>query len=415
MDIAIRRPWRLAARRAPWLLACALVVAAAIATSVATVDVSGIKPHPNEYNLGAWEARTFANKWLYGLGELLRGPRSTQQQNRDLASFFAAIDQVNALERLSGPGVDQQLGVAIHRRDSLENKAEVTIEGRITEAAKEKGLTRDFGLFHMVWPPVDLEFANPRRSMVTSPRDRIQLTGTTLLPAGLDLGKVEQIEDEKEAKDNVSALAVPLGGVGAYPTIVAYDSDYDDLLHLAAHEWTHNYLAFRPLGFHYYKNNDLRTINETVADLVGKELAGVIEAKWPMQPKPSSQAGQPPAAAPAPLSIDVRAELVKLRGEVDALLARGKIDEAERLMDDRRDYLAANGYYIRKINQAYFAFNNLYAGAAGSPGAVNPIGPKVDELRKRAGSLSAFLAIIGDVTSVQDIDNALARLPPSAP
>jgi hypothetical protein len=388
------------------LVAYALVVAAAIAASTAIVNVSGIQPRPNEYNLTAWEARTFANKWLYGLGRLFRGARGTGQQDRDLSAFFGAIDQVDALERQSGPDAEKQLALATSQRDALENKAEASIEGRITEIAKEKGLARDFGLIHMVWPPVDLEFTNPPRSLVTSPRDRIQLTGTTLLPAGLDLSKVEQIEDAKQAKDNVSALAVPLGGVGAYPTIIAYDSDYRDLLQLAAHEWTHNYLAFRPLGLHYYKNNDLRTINETVADLVGKEIADGVVAKWPLPPKPPPQADSA-AQAPAAPTIDVRAELVKLRGEVDALLAQGKIDDAEKLMDDRRDYLAANGYYIRKINQAYFAFNNLYAGAAGSPGAVNPIGPKVDELRRRAGSLAAFLRLVGGVTSVEDLDRAL--------
>ncbi len=414
MDVAIRRPWRLPSGRAPWFVAYALVVAAAIAASTAIVNVSGIQPRPNEYNLTAWEARTFANKWLYGLGRLFRGARGTGQQDRDLSAFFGAIDQVDALERQSGPDAEKQLALATSQRDALENKAEASIEGRITEIAKEKGLARDFGLIHMVWPPVDLEFTNPPRSLVTSPRDRIQLTGTTLLPAGLDLSKVEQIEDAKQAKDNVSALAVPLGGVGAYPTIIAYDSDYRDLLQLAAHEWTHNYLAFRPLGLHYYKNNDLRTINETVADLVGKEIADGVVAKWPLPPKPPPQADSA-AQAPAAPTIDVRAELVKLRGEVDALLAQGKIDDAEKLMDDRRDYLAANGYYIRKINQAYFAFNNLYAGAAGSPGAVNPIGPKVDELRRRSGSLAAFLKVIGEVTSVNNLDNALARLTPSVP
>ncbi len=414
MDVAIRRPWRLSSGRAPWFVAYALVVAAAIAASTAIVNVSGIQPRPNEYNLTAWEARTFANKWLYGLGRLFRGARGTGQQDRDLSAFFGAIDQVDALERQSGPDAEKQLALATSQRDALENKAEASIEGRITEIAKEKGLARDFGLIHMVWPPVDLEFTNPPRSLVTSPRDRIQLTGTTLLPAGLDLSKVEQIEDAKQAKDNVSALAVPLGGVGAYPTIIAYDSDYRDLLQLAAHEWTHNYLAFRPLGLHYYKNNDLRTINETVADLVGKEIADGVVAKWPLPPKPPPQADSA-AQAPAAPTIDVRAELVKLRGEVDALLVQGKIDDAEKLMDDRRDYLAANGYYIRKINQAYFAFNNLYAGAAGSPGAVNPIGPKVDELRRRSGSLAAFLKVIGEVTSVNNLDNALARLTPSVP
>ena len=65
------------------------------------------------------------------------------------------------------------------------------------------------------------------------------------------------------------------------------------------------------------------------------------------------------------------------------MLAEGKIDEAETLMETRRQELAAQGFYLRRLNQAYFAFNNLYAGESGSPAATNPIGPKIDELRKR--------------------------------
>jgi hypothetical protein len=79
-------------------------------------------------------------------------------------------------------------------------------------------------------------------------------------------------------------------------------------------------------------------------------------------------------------------------------------------MEQRRQELAARGVRIRKINQAYFAFVNLYAGERGSPGATNPIGPKVDELRRRAGSLAAFVRIAGGLTSVRELDEALAKL-----
>ncbi len=103
--------------------------------------------------------------------------------------------------------------------------------------------------------------------------------------------------------------------------------------------------------------------------------------------------------------------LRQLRGDVDKLLAAGKIDEAEALMEQRRQELASKGYYIRKINQAYFAFLNLYAGEAGSPAAVNPIGPKIDDLRKRSTSLRQFVAIVGGLSSARELDAALARLP----
>jgi hypothetical protein len=83
-------------------------------------------------------------------------------------------------------------------------------------------------------------------------------------------------------------------------------------------------------------------------------------------------------------------------------------------MEQRRQELAARGFRIRKINQAYFAFLNLYAGAAGNPVATNPIGPKVDQVRQKLPSLKAFVDVIGEVTSVRDLDAALARLSANA-
>jgi hypothetical protein len=101
---------------------------------------------------------------------------------------------------------------------------------------------------------------------------------------------------------------------------------------------------------------------------------------------------------------------VKLRGEVDALLAQGKVDEAEALMEQRREELADAGYFIRKINQAYFAYLNLYAGETGSAASTDPIGPKVDELRSRSATLKQFVDVVGSVTNVRELNAALQSL-----
>ncbi len=367
-----------------------------------------LKPGPDEFNVPRWELHNFANRWLWGAGELFRSGRSPERQDEDLRRFFAAVAEVERLERQTGEEGSSELSAAIAERDRYENRAEATLESRISDVAKHRGLTRDFGpLGDVLWPPVDMEFTTPPRSLATSPRDKIELKSTSLLEAGLDLEDVTRIEHERESRDgNTSALASPTAGVGAYPTIVTYTDSYREAVETAAHEWTHNYLAFRPLGVRYYENNDLRTMNETVADLVGQEVAAQVMQKWPLPP------AQPAATSPAQgrPSIDLRAELLKLRGEVDALLAQGKVSEAEALMEERQQYLAANGYYIRRINQAFFAFNNLYAGAAGAPGAVNPIGPKIDELRRLSGSLGEFLRVAGGLTSVAELDRALAEL-----
>jgi hypothetical protein len=400
------RSGRLAASVAVLLLAVASLVAA-----VWMEDRLALRPGPNEFDVPAWEVRNFANKWLYELGALFRGEPSVAEEDEVLRRFFAAVREADRPGRESGP----EAGAAIRERNRLENDAEAAIERRITSIAEREGLRRGLWLLpDMVWPPVDMEFTTPPRTLAVSPRDRIFLEDTQLLRAGLDLDDVERIEDEREAEDGVSATAFPVSGVGAYPTVVAYTADYRRAVEVAAHEWVHNYLSFRPLGLRYYDNNDLRTMNETVADLVGRELAEAVVREWPVEQAPAraDDGAVTPAATPA---VDLRAELVKLREEVDALLAEDRIEEAESLMEERRQYLAANGHYIRRLNQAYFAFVNLYAGEAGVPGATNPIGPKLDELRRLSPSLAAFLDVAGDLTSVADLDRALAELASARP
>ena len=93
-----------------------------------------------------------------------------------------------------------------------------------------------------------------------------------------------------------------------------------------------------------------------------------------------------------------------LRLEVDDLLAAGRVDEAEALMEQKRLFFAENGVYIRKINQAYFAFHGSYADSAGS---IDPIGPKLQELRERSDSLESFIETARDFTSAADLDEAL--------
>jgi len=256
---------------------------------------------------------------------------------------------------------------------------------------------------------VDFEFTDPPRSLATSPRDRIEFLGTELVRSDLSLSEIEAIEDQVESDKGVSALAFPTGGIGAYPTIVGYPMTYRGLLELVAHEWTHNYLFFHPLGFNYYDSSDTRTMNETTADLAGKELADAVIARWPLpegngspvEPQPQEPATEEPA-------FDAIALLRDTRTQVEALLTDDQIDEAEELMEARRQELAAGGFRLRKLNQAYFAFTNLYAGEDGNPTATNPIGPKIDELRRRSDSLHAFMSVMQALTSVAGLDAALA-------
>ena len=408
---ALLRPAFLSRRQWAVVLAITLVTASLIGSLRIHRELD-LKPGPDRYNIGAWEIHNLPQKWLFLAGEFLRGAPPRESQDAHLKRFFQLNQEIESLE---GEVSDiEQRGEAVpavqlttlerwqDERDNIENQVEATLEARISHVAEDLGLTRSF--LDVVWPPVDLEFTDAPRTLVTSPRDRIELRSSDLLRAGLSLDELEAVEERTQAEDDVSALAFEIGGVGAYPSIIDYPSNYRRALNIAAHEWTHHYLFFRPLGIRYYSSNDLRTINETVADVVGTELANAVMQRWPLS-EPAS--GRAPAANDTEATLDVGAELRALRFEVDALLADGEIETAEALMETKRQELADAGYFIRKLNQAYFAFTNLYAGESGSPAAVNPIGPKVDLLRRQSASLSEFVDRVSTVTSVEDLDRLL--------
>ena len=65
-------------------------------------------------------------------------------------------------------------------------------------------------------------------------------------------------------------------------------------------------------------------------------------------------------------------------------------------MEQRRQLINARGFALRKLNQAYFAFQGSYAeGPAGS----SPIASQVRGLRQQSENLGAFLRTIATVNS----------------
>ena len=73
-------------------------------------------------------------------------------------------------------------------------------------------------------------------------------------------------------------------------------------------------------------------------------------------------------------------------------------------MEQKRLYLAENGYYIRKLNQAYFAFHGAYAD---SPTSINPIGVEMRQLRERSDSLKDFLETVAEMTTRQELAESI--------
>ncbi len=402
------------------LAVVAVIVALSALASWLTLSAIGLPLSKDEFNLGVWELRHFPNKWLYEIGHI-GGDGGRNAQNADVQRYLQLQQQVDALtaeeSRESATNASpeairatsQQLAQARDDRASIQVRVQSILESRISSVASGLGLETTLPLFsrvHWLFPPVDFEFEDPPYVLIISPRERIEETKATLLRNDLSLDEAQRLESDAEAKsDNVSALVVPTGGIGAYPAIVEPSESYLDALQIASHEWTHGYLYFHPLGARYFENDTLRTINETVADIVGHEMGSLVAAAYPLEtvtPAPSPA----PTSQPTPDSVDVDQVLRQLRLNVDSLLAQGKVTDAESLMEQTRQFLAAHGHYYRKINQAFFAFYGLY----GTTGASSsPIGPKLEELRQKSASLGDFVRAAETITSAADLDRLLAE------
>jgi hypothetical protein len=274
-----------------------------------------------------------------------------------------------------------------------------------TERAIERELSsliNDVGIARIPWlsapgvfPPVAFRFTSPPSVLAVSPRDRLVVQQSVFLDPAVAQSQTEGVEERVNAL-GLSSLVTPIGGLATYPSMVVESARASDALASVAHEWVHAYLFFRPLGAAYWSSQEGRAINETVADLAGKELGAMLTERAGL-PLP------PPATRAAPDQV-FRQEMRTTRLEVERLLSIGAVDEAEAYMERRRLALDALGYHIRRLNQAYFAFYGSYAeGVAGD----NRIGSLVRELRSTSSGLGAFLASASTLQSVDDLRRVL--------
>lgn len=283
--------------------------------------------------------------------------------------------------------------------------AESVLEEQVSAMLAEAGLTSagqpvPRPLYHVSPLPV---------ALIVSPRNAIYQEENISLLADLPVDKQVALEEKIAREQHKSALVVAIGGVGIYPTMGMRSTNLPWIVDTLAHEWSHNYLSLHPLGINYATTPELRTINETVASIVGAEIGQmVMERYYPemvlaARPPVSllSSVDEMPGSEPSP--FDFRAEMHETRLHVDTLLANGKIDEAEAYMETRRELFWQNGYAIRKLNQAYFAFHGAYADTPGGAAGEDPVGPAVRALREQSGSLEAFVERIRWVDSFDEL------------
>ncbi|MDA1010473.1 MAG: hypothetical protein O2888_03250 [Chloroflexi bacterium] len=230
-------------------LAAVLLVLAALAIRDARAG--------DRFDLVRWQVDTFPNRWVTLAGQLLRG---ADDEDEVITSYFA--------HPRGAP-----------ERRVLQPELQLLVERRVDLVVRDAGLDSRVPLPRSVFPPVNIQIAAAPYVLVTSPRAVIERRSVDLLRPDLPAERALEIERDAEGPDR-SAIVLPTGGVATYPAIVAEPANYRGLLQVAAHEWVHHYLAFYPLGFRYFESPDLRAINETVADIIGDEVAAMVLERW---------------------------------------------------------------------------------------------------------------------------------------
>ena len=302
------------------------------------------------FRLAAWETQAIGQK----ARDLVARPGAdlTPTEQHDLVvTYFDAVGRIDELtgqieKTYADPKNADPISAAAPLQAELNDlratqaarrpAVERIIEGQVTSALDEAGLTTG----GQVWPPVRFAFTESPDYLIVSPRDRITVKNGVYLDPAISVADMERIEEQVARALNVSALVDGTGGFSSYPTMVVAYPNLDWVLDTVAHEWVHTYLYFRPLGWHYGDSGGMRTINETVASIVGDEIGRqTLERYYPERmppagwPRPLSMRSDWLKQENEPLQFEYGPFMRKTRLEADRLLAEGKIEEAEEYME----------------------------------------------------------------------------------
>ena len=347
------------------------------------------------------------------------------------------LDHVRESDRLAGeihrrysdPKIDDPVAATTEERAALDDlRHRMERESLMAEAILGEQVSSvlqmvNFGLLRQILPPVTGDFTPLPYLLIVSPRERIESVYQRSLRTGFTAADQVALEREIEAaQPDYAAYVTAIGGLSAYPSMLLESTDIHWIADVFAHEWTHHYLMFHPLGIYYTRDAETRTINETTASLMGEWAGQEIMLRYyaPLLAQDKSlpstikkeekeeeeQAEETPSEPPR---FDFRAEMHETRVNVDEMLAAGQIQAAEDYMEERRQFFVEHGYQIRRLNQAYFAFHGAYASHPGGAAGEDPIGPRVRRLWALSTTPNAFLRRIAPITTLQELKAVTPR------
>ena len=312
------------------------------------------------YNLTSFEVGNLPAKWVHLIYASLpwtdvdeESRKAKLERYKELAGELrGARDEHKASlakNDATAASVDQaRVESLLRERNAIRDSVEELLESAISTELVALGLNQD-GDF--IWPPVDFRIDDTPHVLVTSPRHVIERDSVRILRP--DIVEEDKLKMESAIFDNanLSAIVLPTGGLASYPNLVPSDYDLLRLLEVAAHEWLHAYLIFHPLGRAYWSGGDMTSLNETLANLAGKEIGRTVYNRLTGEDIETLEKPYIPGLDDEGAEVDefdFRVFMHDTRHRTDELLEDGKIDEAEAYMESRRQVLVENGHNIRK-------------------------------------------------------------------
>ncbi len=380
----------------------------------------GVATNQRAFNFVTWEVETIARKLAFGalnpqrfmdedqrarfVLDYLSEVQEAAQLSDEINRAYSSLEIENPVEATRG----QQTALADLRAQMQRSGliAEAILGEQVSVVLRSGG----FGALAQILPPVSGTFTPLPYLLIISPREVIQSTYQRPLIAGLTAADQDTIEQELENLfPDKSAYVTGIGGLAAYPAMLLESSSIDWVSDVIAHEWSHHYLVFYPLGFYYDRSGETRTLNETAASLTGEWAGQEVILRYYMpyfdRPKrlPNTLTLTEETAKASQAHFDFNAEMHTTRVTVDKLLEEDKVEEAEAYMEERRKYFVTNGYRLRRLNQAYFAFHGAYASAPGASGE-DPIGPAVRQAWALSTTPREFLRTLGPITTLAALE-----------
>jgi len=413
----------------------------------------------NKFDYVSWEVNALATK----AGQALWGnhpymdeaARSDFVQNymRDLGQAMQLTAQVEAIYLdLSIADPDAASAELRVERDALradldrrQATAESILEGQVSAILADEG----FAVMGQVMPPVSMHFTRMPNLLVVSPRDRIERR-VELAIDPMPLEDIIALEDRIFAQQDMDAVVIPLGGMAIFPAMIRETANLPWAIETFAHEWVHHYFFFYPLGLSFFVDTgpggrEAVAINETAANLFGKYIGEKVVARYYPEFLPETSIPQvisvqyqdPVPTEETPFEfgramhetrtgVDTMLSQVQLiQAKVNKLHRLGYVDDAQTLeavateqIDRITAFLAArrqlfydNGFNIRRLNLAYFAFYGGYQ-AEGIPGiaGTDPIGPAVQDIFDLSPDIRAFVVTMRDITTREELLSVQAAM-----